>query len=483
MPSRKTPWFADRRTDRQRVGAAIDRRQRPEHRRHSHPSRTSTRRNADAALAYLFKNTALQTNFNVNMTCLLPAENAQVAVPSRLDLKSVLTYFLDFRLEVVTRRLKHELALLERRIHILEGFEIVFDHLDEAIKIIRASDGKADAAPKLIDRFKLTDIQADAILETKLYRLGKLEIAEIRRELAEKRGRVAEFKPFWPTSRRRWKIVKEELREMMRLHADVRRTRLDVPAVEVEYREEDYIVDEDSWVIVTRGGWIKRQKTFTDVPSIRVRDDDRVGWVYRPEPGNRSPSSPTAASATPCANDVSLTTGHGEPIQTLFAFEDNEHVVGVICHDPRCLPSSTMPPSTKPTQAALLLERLVEAADTNGEPHAETNGNGKVAGARASLRDRLDRRRQSLAVFARPVKSDLHAQRTDRRPPRSGLRRRSRRRRRADRRRRERLSRYAIGPRFDLSGRRSQRRRRRGARRDGDPARCQGPRPRLHARR
>ncbi len=144
--------------------------------------------NADAALAYLFKNTPLQTNFNVNLTCLLPAEGAEVAVPDRLDLRSILQHFLDFRLEVVTRRLRHELATLNRRIHVLEGFAIVFNNLDEAIRIIRASDGKADAAPKLIARFGLSEEQADAVLETKLYRLGKLEINEILDELAEKRA-------------------------------------------------------------------------------------------------------------------------------------------------------------------------------------------------------------------------------------------------------------------------------------------------------
>ena len=144
--------------------------------------------NVDAAMAYLFKNTPLQTNFNVNMTCLLPSVGAEVAVPARLDLKAMLLHFLDFRLEIVTRRLKHELENLLRRIHILEGFAIVFDHLDEAIRIIRASDGKPDAAPKLMDRFGLSDLQADAILETKLYRLGKLEIKDILDELAAKRG-------------------------------------------------------------------------------------------------------------------------------------------------------------------------------------------------------------------------------------------------------------------------------------------------------
>ena len=93
-------------------------------------------------------------------------------MPARLDLKTILQQFLDFRLEVVTRRLEYELENLLERIHILEGFAIVFKNLDEAIAIIRASEGKADAAPKLMARFELRRCQADAILETKLYRLG-----------------------------------------------------------------------------------------------------------------------------------------------------------------------------------------------------------------------------------------------------------------------------------------------------------------------
>ena len=313
--------------------------------------------NVDAAMAYLFKNTPLQTNYNVNLTCLLPSVGAEVAVPARLDLKAMLSHFLDFRLEVVTRRLRYELENLLRRIHILEGFAIVFDQLDEAIRIIRASDGKPDAAPKLMERFGLSDLQADAILETKLYRLGKLEIKDILDELASKRGRAAEIEALLADEPARWAIVKKELLEIAGAYGDKRRTRLlDAAPVQVEYREEDYIVDEDAWVIVTRDGWVKRQKSFADVPSIRVRDDDRVGWVYR----CRARQTITfftdrGAAYTMRANDIQLTTGHGEPIGKHFAFEDREHVIGVVCHDPRCLPdvSAAPAPPAEPVQAML----------------------------------------------------------------------------------------------------------------------------------
>ncbi len=328
--------------------------------------------NADAAMAYLFKNTPLQTNFNVNMTCLLPSAGAEVAVPARLDLKSMMLHFLDFRLEVVTRRLKHELENLLRRIHILEGFAIVFDQLDEAIRIIRASEGKPDAAPKLMERFGLSDLQADAILETKLYRLGKLEIREILDELAAKRGRAAEIEAMLADAPARWQMVRDELRQIRNAYGDERRTRLlDAPPVQVEYREEDYIVDEDAWVIVTRDGWVKRQKSFADIPSIRVRDDDRVGWVYRSRARQTVTFFTDRGSAyTMRSNDIPLTTGHGEPIGKHFVFEDREHVVGVVCHDPRCLPdvSAAPTPPVEPVQAML------------GGELAALNGDGPTSG-------------------------------------------------------------------------------------------------------
>ena len=327
--------------------------------------------NPEAALAYLFKNTPLQTNFNVNMTCLLPAEGAEVAVPDRLDLKSMLLHFLDFRLLVVTRRLQNELDGLLRRIHILEGFAIVFDNLDEAIRIIRASEGKPDASPKLMDRFGLSFEQADAVLETKLYRLGKLEIADILKELAERRARAAQIEAILADEPERWRIVRKELKEIARAYGDDRRTKLlEGPLPTVEFREEDYIIDEDTWVIVTREGWIKRQKSFADVPSIRVRDEDTVGWVHRARARQTlTLFTDRGVAYTLRVNDIPLTTGHGEPVQKQFAFEDNEHIVGVICHDPRCLPDA----KDTPTPAQPIQRVLIDGAAVNGE------ANGHVA--------------------------------------------------------------------------------------------------------
>src|ERR1700741_1676576 len=102
----------------------------------------------------------------------------------------MLWHFLHFRLDVVTKRLEHELAALKKRIHLLEGFEKVFDALDEILRIIRRSEGKADAAQAIIKRFALDAEQTDAILELKIYRLARLEILVIRNELADRGKRL-----------------------------------------------------------------------------------------------------------------------------------------------------------------------------------------------------------------------------------------------------------------------------------------------------
>src|SRR5437667_4535620 len=165
-------------------------------------------------MAYLFKHTPLQITFAVNLTCLEPTENAEVGRPARLDLKTVLRHFLLFRLEVVTKRLEYELAALRKRVHILEGFEKVFDALDEIIRIIRKSDGKADSAEKIMKRFGLDADQADAILELKIYRLARLEILIIRNELEEKRRRARQIGTLLKDEDSRRKKVRTEPAEI-----------------------------------------------------------------------------------------------------------------------------------------------------------------------------------------------------------------------------------------------------------------------------
>jgi len=201
-------------------------------------------------MAYLFKHTPLQINFAVNLTCLIPTENPEVGRPERLDLKQILWHFLHFRLEVVTKRLEHELAALKKRIHLLEGFEKVFDALDEIIRMIRKSDGKPDAAAKIMKRFELDAEQTDAILELKIYRLARLEILIIRNELEEKRKRARQINALLKDEDSRWKLVRSELEEVSSKYGDKRRTAIASDSGEPEYSADDFIVEEDNVVIV-----------------------------------------------------------------------------------------------------------------------------------------------------------------------------------------------------------------------------------------
>ncbi len=287
-------------------------------------------------MAYLFKHTPLQINFAVNLTCLIPTEQPEVGRPERLDLKQILWHFLHFRLEVVTRRLEHELAALKKRVHILAGFEKIFDALDEIIRIIRKSDGKADAAEKIMKRFELDADQTDAILELKIYRLARLEILIIRNELEEKRKRARQIGGLLKDEESRWKIVRTEIEEIQHKYGDKRRTVIASDTDETEYSADDFIVEEDNVVIVSRDGWVKRQKEVKDLSTTRLREGDSVLTAFAGS--TRAPCvffSNFGVAYTCRFIDVPASTGYGEPIQRLFKLKDGEKVVAALSLDPR----------------------------------------------------------------------------------------------------------------------------------------------------
>ena len=294
----------------------------------------------DVAMAYLYKHTPLQQNFHVNMTCLVPDPDLEVLQPRRVSLQEMLRHFLDFRFEVVTRRLTHQLQKLRERIHILEGLAIVFDAVDETIRIIRKSDGKADAAAKLMARFALSETQTDAILELKLYRLARLEILVIQEELAAKMAEAARIEALLESEAGRWGVVRAELLELADSYGDARRSALVGPPAEVSFDPEAYIVRENTWVIVSRQGRVKRQKGFSDVSAIRVPEGDEIGWVIRTDTKHTVAFYTQKGSAYVMRVDaIPATTGYGDPVQTLFSFDDGERIVGVTCSDPRLHPA------------------------------------------------------------------------------------------------------------------------------------------------
>ncbi len=301
-------------------------------------------------MAYLFKHTPLQINFAVNLTCLIPTENPEVGRPERLDLKQMLWHFLHFRLEVVTKRLEHELAALRKRIHLLEGFEAVFDALDEIIRIIRKSDGKADSAEKIMARFTLDAEQTDAVLELKIYRLARLEILIIRNELDEKRKRARQITALLKDEDSRWKLVRSELDGISSTYGDKRRTSIASDSAEPEYSADDFIVEEDNVVIVSRDGWVKRQKEVKDLSTTRLREGDAVLAAF---------GGSTRASSVFFSNfgvaytsriiDVPASTGYGEPIQKQFKLKDGEKIVAALSLDARAVGNIT--PKTEGAEA------------------------------------------------------------------------------------------------------------------------------------
>src|SRR5690606_19053955 len=316
------------------------------------------KKGADPAkvLAYLYKQTPLQTNFNVNLTCLVPTENPDVGRPERLGLKEILWHFLHFRLDVITRRLENELESLVRRIHILQGLALIFDALDEIIRIIRKSEGKADAAAKIMKRFPpdqdgdggLDEEQTDAILELKLYRLARLEINLIRDELKDKQKRAREILQLLDedtadtNASGRWKIIREEIEELIATFGSApaarRQTKIETTADETEYAEEDFIVAEDCHVMITTDGWIKRQKQITDPSKSRLRQGDSVLTCVA---GSTRSTIGFFSSLGVCYTarmiDIPASTGFGEPIQKLFKLKDGERIVSAITFDPRVI--------------------------------------------------------------------------------------------------------------------------------------------------
>ncbi|WP_146457763.1 DNA gyrase/topoisomerase IV subunit A [Rubripirellula tenax] len=314
------------------------------------------RKDADEnkVLAYLYKHTQLQNNFNVNLTCLVPTENPEVGAPNRLSLKEILWHFLHFRLDVVTKRLENELRALERRIHILNGFALIFDALDEIIRIIRKSDGKADAAAKIMKRFPadakgggLDEEQTDAILELRLYRLARLEINMILDELKNKNKRASEIRKLLAedtadtNASGRWQIVRGEIEKLIedfgKSEAGKRRSTIDT-VEEEEYTAEDFIVAEECHILVTTDGWVKRQKQIADPSKSRLRQGDTVlGCVAGSTRETIGFFSSLGVCYTARMIDIPASTGFGEPIQKLFKLKDGEKIVATMSFDPRVI--------------------------------------------------------------------------------------------------------------------------------------------------
>ncbi len=206
-------------------------------------------------LNQLYTYTQLQTTFGVIMLAIVNG------VPKILTLKEMLTHYIDFQIEVLTRRTQFDLKKAKERAHILEGLKIALDHIDEVISILRASKSVAEGKEKLIEAFGLDEIQAQAIVQMRLGQLTGLERSKIEEELAALEQKIAELLEILGDKTKLLDILKEEIREIKRRFADDRRTKITAVSGEVDI--EDLIPQEECVLTLTNFGYLKRQKMDT----------------------------------------------------------------------------------------------------------------------------------------------------------------------------------------------------------------------------
>src|SRR3712207_2158904 len=229
----------------------------------------------------LYKHTPMQSTFGVNMVALV--DN----VPRTLPLRSVIHNYVRHQRDVVVRRAKHELDQLERRKHILEGQLIALDHLDDVIALIRSSRDRDSARAGLMERFGLTQIQAQAILELRLQQLTALEADSIRKEHAGIVERIAELRDLLGDESKVMALIKEEMLEIAERYGDERRTQITYAEDDLDI--EDLIADQQMVIAITRSGYIKRLALDTyrqqrrggvGVTGMDMKDDDYIEHLF-----------------------------------------------------------------------------------------------------------------------------------------------------------------------------------------------------------
>ena len=229
----------------------------------------------------LFKHTQLQVGFGCNMLALVNG------TPRVLSLKEILFYYIEHQKDVVTRRTRYELAKAEEREHILEGYIIALDNIDEVIHIIRSSETDKEAAARLTERFGLSEKQTNAILEMRLRRLTGLERTKIEEELAELREKITYYKQILADENLLKQVIKEELQEIKKKYNTPRRTRLTGEAKDIEV--EDLIAEENMVVTMTKAGYIKRLPVSTyrqqkrggkGMQGVNLKDADFVEHLF-----------------------------------------------------------------------------------------------------------------------------------------------------------------------------------------------------------
>ncbi|MBB3890320.1 topoisomerase-4 subunit A [Phenylobacterium haematophilum] len=282
----------------------------------------------------LFKLSALESRFSVNMN-VLDAKGA----PGVMGLRQLLQSFLDHRREVVVRRARFRLDKIEARLHILDGLVIAFLNLDEVIRIVRYED---EPKVKLIEAFALTDIQADAILNTRLRQLAKLEEMELRREHAELAEERDGLLKMLASDRAQWRLVGVGLKDVRAIlgpdtNLGKRRSIFDTaPVVDAEAAMEAMIVREPITVILSERGWIRAAKGKVEDPSeLKFKEGDKLGFIVAAETTDKLLIfASDGRFFTIGCDKLPGARGHGEPLRLMLDLDDKTDIIDIFPHKP-----------------------------------------------------------------------------------------------------------------------------------------------------
>src|SRR5690348_1952446 len=238
-------------------------------------------------LNQLYKHTQLQTTFGVIMLALVPDPTTRRLVPKVMAMKEVLEHYIEHRHEVIVRRAQFELDKALEREHILEGLKIAVDNIDEVIKVIRGAEDTPTASLELQARFKLSERQAEAILNMRLAKLTGLEIEKLEEELKEVRGVIKGLRTLLGSKEKRMALLKSELEDAVKKYGDERRT--EITSDEGEFTIEDLIADEEMVITISHSGYIKRTSVSTYKKQRRggrglngqaLKDDDFIEHLF-----------------------------------------------------------------------------------------------------------------------------------------------------------------------------------------------------------
>ncbi|MFZ5720933.1 MAG: DNA topoisomerase IV subunit A [Pseudomonadota bacterium] len=322
----------------------------------------------------LFKLSALESRFSVNLNVL----DAR-GTPGVMGLKAMLAAFLDHRRDVLVRRARHRLEKIEARLHILDSLMIAYLNLDEVIRIVRYEEKPKE---KLIETFSLTEVQADAILNTRLRQLARLEEMEIRREHAELTEERDGILKMLGSDRAQWKLVGEGLRHVKAELAqlNVRRSIFaDAPEIDAEAALEAMIVKEPITVILSERGWIRAAKGRVDDPSeLKFKEGDKLAFAVPAETTDKLLIfASDGRFFTLGCDKLPGARGHGEPLRLMIDLDDKVDILAVFTHTPgakRVLASKQGYGFILPEEEAIAFRRAGKQVLNAGDPTKKGQG-------------------------------------------------------------------------------------------------------------